>query len=46
MIYNVVLVSAVQQSQSAMHIHIADPLFWISFPLGHHRALNRVPCAI
>ena len=31
MLYNVVLVSAVQQNESAMHIHIS-PLFWISFP--------------
>ena len=29
--YNVVLVSTVQQSESAMCIHIS-PLFWISFP--------------
>ena len=30
--YNVVLVSAVQRSESAICIHIS-PLFWISFPL-------------
>ena len=31
LLYNVVLVSTVQQSESAIRIHIA-PLFWISFP--------------
>ena len=31
LLYNVVLVSAVQQSESAIHIHIS-PSFWISFP--------------
>ena len=29
--YNVVLVSALQKSESAIHIHIS-PRFWISFP--------------
>ena len=29
--YNVVLVSTVQQSESAIHIHISSP-FWISLP--------------
>ena len=31
MLYNVVLVSTVQQSESVIRIHIS-PLFWISFP--------------
>ena len=31
LLYNVVLVSAVQQSESAIHTHITL-LFWISFP--------------
>ena len=31
MLYNAVLVCAVQQSESAVHIHIF-PLFWIPFP--------------
>ena len=31
MLYNTVLISAVQQSESAIHIHIS-PLFWIPFP--------------
>ena len=44
LLYNVVLVSAVQQSESAIYAHIS-PLLWISFPFGHHRALSQVPCA-
>ena len=31
LLYSVVLVSAIQQSESAVHIHIPPP-FWISFP--------------
>ena len=31
LLYNIVLVTAVQQSDSATHIH-ASPLFWTSFP--------------
>ena len=31
LLFNVVLISAVQQSESAIHIHIS-PLFWISSP--------------
>ena len=42
MLYNVVLVSAAQQSESPMHIHIC-PLFVFPFHLSHHRALSRVP---
>ena len=45
MLYNVVLVSTVQQSESVMCIHIS-PLISVSFHLGHHRASSRVPCAI
>ena len=43
--YNVVLVSAAQQSEPAIHIHI---FLFLEFPshLGPHRALSRVPCAI
>ena len=32
LLYNVVLVSTVQQSESAIRRHISPP-FWISFPL-------------
>ena len=31
LLYNILLVSAIQQSESAIRIHIS-PLFWISFP--------------
>ena len=34
-----------QQSQSAIHIYISS-FFWISFHLGHHRALRKVLCDI
>ena len=44
-LYNVALVSTVQHSESAIHIHIA---LFLGFPshLGHHRAVSRVPGAI
>ena len=42
LLYNVVLVSTVQQSASAICIHIF-PLFWISFPF---KLLQNIPCAI
>ena len=39
LLYNVVLVSAVQQSESAICIHIS-PVFWISFPFrSEHNAI-------
>ena len=44
LLYNV-LVSAVQQSESAMRIH-TSPAFGFSSPFRSHRALSRVPCAI
>ena len=45
LLYHVEWVSAVQQSESVIRIRV-HPSFWISFPLGHHRALSGVPCAI
>ena len=45
LIYSVMLFSAVQQSESAVCIHIS-PLFRSPSHLGHHRALNEVPCAV
>ena len=45
LLYNIVLVSTVQQSESAIRIHIS-PLFGFPSHLGHHGALSRVPCAI
>ena len=44
MIYNVVLVSAIQLSDSVIHIHL---FFFRFFPhIGYYKILNRVPCAI
>ena len=45
LLYNVMLVSAEQQSESAICVYIH--LFsGFPFHLGHHRARSRVPCAI
>lgn len=52
--YNLVLVSAVQQRESALCIHISPPPLSLfptpphphSTPVGHLRALNCGPCAI
>ena len=41
---NVVLVSTVQQNESAIHIHIF-PLFGFPSHLDHRHAFSRVPCA-
>ena len=43
-IYNVVLVSGIQQGESVTHIHISI-LFQIPFPYSYYRTMNRVPCA-
>ena len=40
LLYNVVLVSAVQQSASAVRIHIS-PLFWISFPFRSPQSIEQ-----
>ena len=45
LIYNVVLVSHKQQSESVIHIHIVT-LFRFFFHVGCDRVLSRVPCAI
>ena len=45
MIYDVVLVSAAQQSGSVIHIRIST-LFQIISHIGHYRVLSRVPCAL
>ena len=42
LVYNVMLVPAIQQSESAIRIHIA-PLFWISFPLRSPQSLKYSP---
>ena len=49
LIYNVVLVSGVQQSESVKHIHRSTLFFFfLRFfsHIGHYRVLSRVPCAI
>ena len=43
MIYSVVLVSGIEQSESVKHIHIF-PLFYIFSHIGHYGILSRIPC--
>ena len=43
--HTVVLFSAVQQSESAMHVPIS-PLWGFPSHLGHYGPLSRVPCAV
>ena len=43
--YNVVLVSAVQQSDSVMYIHTHAHNFIFFFTMVYHRMLNIVPSA-
>ena len=45
MIYTLVLVSDVQRSDSAKHIHIFT-LFKFFAHIGYYRILSRVPCCI
>lgn len=45
LLYYVLLVSAVRQSESAIRMYISL-FFGFSSHLGHHRALNKAPCAI
>ena len=45
-LYNIVLVSAVQQNVSAIHLHTQPTPFWISFPFRSPCALSRVPWVI
>ena len=44
LIYSVVLVAAVQQSESIIHTRVVL-FFRFSSHIGHHRVLSRVPCA-
>ena len=46
LLYSVVVVSAVQQSESAVRMHIYPFVFGFPSHLGHYRALVRAPCAI
>lgn len=45
MVYNVVLVSNVQQNESVIRIHIATLLGLFSY-IGYYRLLSSVSCAI
>ena len=45
LIYNALLVSAVQQIESVIHIRISTPFRFFSH-IGHYSILSRVPCAI
>ena len=45
LLYTGMSISALQQSESAIHTYIS-PLFGFLSHLGHHRAPTRVPCAI
>ena len=40
LLYNIVLVSTVQQSESAIHIHIS-PLLWISFSFNSPQSIEQ-----
>ena len=44
LLYDVLLVSAVHQSERVVHMHVA-PLLGFPPRLGHHRALGRIPHA-
>ena len=46
LIYNVVLLSAVQQSESVIHTHISGLFLDFFSHIGHYRVLSRVPRAI
>ena len=46
LIYHVVLVSAVQQGEWVIHIHIYPLLFRFCSHIGHYRLLSRVPCLL
>ena len=45
LLYNVVLVFAVQKGESAIFVHIFS-LYGFLPHLGHHRIMSRDPCAI
>ena len=46
LLYNVVLVSAVQQNESVICIYISPLFFRFPSHLGHHSSLSRVPFVI
>ena len=46
LICNVVVISAIQQSDSVIHIHISTFFFRFFSHLGYYRMLGGVPCVI
>ena len=48
LIYNVVLVSGIQQNDSVIHIYMYIYIFFFRFfsIIGYYKILNIVPCAI
>ena len=46
MIYNVVLVSVVQQNELDIYIYLSPLFFRLFSHIVHFRLLSRVPCAI
>lgn len=48
LIYNIVLVSDVQQSDLIIHIYVYTSVFFFSFfsIIGYYKIANIVPCAI
>ena len=46
LIYSLVLISTVQQSDSVIHIYVHPPFFRFCSRISHYRVLNRVLCAV
>ena len=46
MLYNVVLVSSVEQRESVLCLHLSLLFFGFPSHSGHHGALSRVPYAV
>ena len=46
LIYNVVLASGVQKSDSYIYVCVCIYSFWIFFHIGYYKILSRLPCAI
>ena len=48
LIYNIVLVSGVQQGDSVLYIYVCVYIFFFRFSsiIGYYKTLNIVPCAI
>ena len=44
-LYDLVPLSTVQQSESAVHVHMS-PLFWNSFPFRSPQSIKHSPCTL